>query len=225
MSPSISENLAFQALSLAVAGIYCLMLHSFRSQVRVCLKGLVNLSASDLAQMENRSTYDRFSAIAMGLGALSLGLGAVKVAATGGVAAAIAAGGELWLPAVATIGIAAVAVATALVQAGVVRIAGALTLSGKFVVRVVQIKKNHLSALSLLLVPIVTVWTGENPVRDTVTAYLFAAAIITIAVSMTVHTLGAFIKQKVSVLVWFLYLCTVESFPVCALVLAATRNV
>jgi hypothetical protein len=49
--------------------------------------------------------------------------------------------------------------------------------------------------------------------------------VIATVLMFAVHTLMMFVKQKVSVLVWFLYLCAVEFFPVSLVVLLAARNV
>ncbi|MDR2912798.1 MAG: DUF4271 domain-containing protein [Alistipes sp.] len=115
-------------------------------------------------------------------------------------------------------GVAGAIVVLALVQAGVMMAAGGLTLSGRFVGAVIRIKKNCISALSLLIVPVVAVWSGVNPMRDEIAGWIFAGVVAVVASMFVAHTLVGFVKQKVSLLVWFLYLCAVEIVPVWAIV-------
>ena len=131
----------------------------------------------------------------------------------------------LWV-APATVGVVALfTVCVVLIEAGVLKIAGRITFSEKFVGEVIRTKKNSLAALSMLTAPLVAVWTGVNPTRDRWIVYLFITMIVVAAILFIVHTLRGFIKQKVSLLVWFLYLCTVEIFPVYAATLAVIKNV
>ncbi len=234
-------NMAFQALSLVVPGMFCWMIYTFRAQAAECLKSVVKFSTRDEGSVENKRMYDNFLGVAMLTGALAAGLGVVKIisamlaAGTGtpgtiqwkvaDLAGTTGIGGmPVWILPAAALAVSVLAAAVVLAGVGVLKAAGSLTLSGKFTDEVVRMKKNWLAACSVLMVPLVAVWSGVNPMRDTIVAYLFVAVVVALCCLFVVHTLRGFLKQKVSVLVWFLYLCTVEIFPVCALVLAATRN-
>jgi hypothetical protein len=240
--PLTLGNIAFQGLSLTVLGVFCWMIYTFRAQAAECLGRVVAFSDKERGGIEHKRLYDRFTGIAMTLGALSAGLGAVKVAAAGLAAGtgtpgtwqwALAdlagtdgiAGMPRWIPAAAALAVALVVVGIVLVGVGVLKAAGGVTLSGKFVTAIVQTKRKWLAAASMLAVPLVAVWTGINPVRDTVVAYLIAGVVVILFVLFALHTLRGFLKQNVSLLVWFLYLCTVELIPVCAVALAAAKNV
>ncbi len=240
--PVTFGNIAFQALSLAVVGGWCWMVYAFRAQAAECLASTVSFSSGEGAGVENKRMYDRFLAAAITLGALSAGLGAVKVAAAmlaggtgtpgtvewrlaGLTGTAGVAGLPVWVAVVAVFAVALAVAAVVLVEVGMIRAAGGITLSGKFAGAIVQTKKNWMAAASLTVVPLVAAWTGVNPVRDEAIAYVIAGVAITLAVMFVIQTLRGFIKQKVSLLVWFLYLCTVEIFPVCAVVVAAMQNI
>jgi integral membrane sensor domain MASE1 len=82
-----------------------------------------------------------------------------------------------------------------------------------------------MAAFTLITLPLVVMWSGVNPARDRWIAYLIGGVIVTFAILFTIQTLGGFLRQKVSLLVWFLYLCTVEISPLCAVVLVVARNV
>jgi hypothetical protein len=234
----LSENMAFEALSLVVIGVFCWTLYYFRAEAWGCLRSMVDFSSVEKgAPVENKLMYGRFQGVAMMLGALSLGLAAVKADSIGGALAVVGSGsgsggsvgsvvgsGGLFdgmgpeMVAVAAMGVAGAIVVLALVQAGVMMAAGGLTLSGRFVGAVIRIKKNCISALSLLIVPVVAVWSGVNPMRDEIAGWIFAGVVAVVASMFVAHTLVGFVKQKVSLLVWFLYLCAVEIVPVWAIV-------
>ncbi|MDR1671050.1 MAG: DUF4271 domain-containing protein [Alistipes sp.] len=242
--PVTFTNIAFQALSLGVLGVFCWMIYTFRAQALHCLVSAVTLKTADAASQGSgdKQRYDNFYGVAMTLGALSVGMGTVKITATALAAGTGTPGTIQWrlaglagtagiegLPAwtaiVAVMAVALMAAVVVMAQIGLLKAAGGVTLSQKFVGNIVLTKKNWLAAASMFTVPPVAVWTGVNPERDRVTAYVFAIVIVTLAALFIVHTLRGFMKQKVSVLVWFLYLCTVEIFPICAVVLAATKSV
>lgn len=240
--PTVLGNIAFQALSLGVLGVFCWMIHAFRAQAVECLRSTVKFSGQEGGGVENKRLYDRFLNFAMALGALSAGLVVVKAGAalhcegtvTPGIrrwhlaelaGTSFPAGIPAWVAPAAVFAVAAVAACIALAEMGVLKAAGSLTLSKTFTTVIVQLKRNWLAAASILLVPLAAVWTGMNPVRDTIVAYLIATIMVALFLLFVVHTLNGFLKQKVSLLVWFLYLCTVEIFPVCAVALAATKSI
>jgi hypothetical protein len=240
--PVTLGNIAFQAISLIVSGAFCWMIYTFRAQAAECFKGVFKFSSRDATGVENKRLYDNFLGVAMTLGAFSAALGIVKVTAamlasgtgtpgtiqwrlaglagTDGIA-----GMPSWVVPTAVVAVAVVTALVVLAEMGALKAAGAITLSTKFADAIIRMKRNWLALLSLMLTPLVAVWTGVNPERDTIVAYLFVVVAIILCGLFVAHTLRGFIKQKVSLLVWFLYLCTVEIFPVCAIVVAATKFV
>jgi hypothetical protein len=239
--PITIGNIAFQAISLIVLGAFCWMIYAFRAQATECLKGVVKFSLRDgTDHVDNKQQYDSFLGVAMTLGAFSVALGIVKIAAwllTAGTGtpgtiqwnlAGLAgtegiAGVSLWILPIVVIAVAALATLVVLAEMGILRVAGAITFGEKFAEAIIQMKKNWLAALALFLTPLVAVWTGINPARDTVSAYILAIVTIALCSLFIIHTLRGFIKQKVSLLIWFLYLCTVEIFPVCAIVVTIAK--
>jgi hypothetical protein len=243
--PVTLTNIAFQALSLGVLAAFCWMIYAFRTQTVECLTRALTFPSGDGGEKigkGDKQLYDNFIVVSMTLGAISIGLVTVKLTAAALTAGTGIPGTLQWrlaglagtagiegLPswvAVAAVGaVAAVVVTVVMAQTGLLKAAGGITLSQKFTDAIVLMKKNWLAAASLFTVPLATVWTGMNPVRDRVAAYIFAGVIVTLAALFVAHTLSGFLKQKVSLLVWFLYLCTVEIFPVCALVLTAIKSI
>ncbi len=222
------ENIAFQALSMAVLGAFCWMVYAYRGQVGRCLKSTVAFSHATNPRPDAVAVYDRFLTTALTLGALSAGVAAAKVASVtpGGMTlweSSVGLAPMLVAPAVAG-AVALAVVVVEVVEVAILKAAGGLTFARKFTDEVIAIKKNWMAATSILTVPLVAMWTGVNPGRDGIVAYALVGVIVTTAVLFVTHTLQGFIRQKVSLLVWFLYLCTVEILPVCAVMLAVARN-
>jgi hypothetical protein len=239
---SILANIPFQALSLAVLGVWCLTIYRFRGEVMQCFGELFATSHRERDRIGSKRLYGAFPAVAMTLGAVSVGLAVVKVGATALSAGTGTPGTWQWrvadmagtsgiagipswvAPAVALV-VALGVVCVVLVEVGILKMAGWVTVSGIFTRAIVQTKRNTLSAASMLLVPLVAVWSGVNPVRDTIVGYIIVAVAVALSVLFAMNTLRAFIRQKVSVLIWFLYLCTVEIFPLAAALLMVSRSV
>jgi hypothetical protein len=239
--PITSGNIAFQVLSLVLLGLFCWIVYNFRAQMVECLKSVIKLHGRDEGGVENKQMYDRFLGAAAFIGALAAGLGVAKfiaatlTAGTGGpgsiqwIVADMAgttgiAGVAVWLVPAMAIAVSLIAVLIALTSMGALKAAGGLTLSGKFTDEVIRTKKNWLAACSVFLVPLVLVWSGANPTRDTIIGYLFVILAFSLCGLFVATTFRAFMGQKVSVLIWFLYLCAIEIFPVGVVVLAVTGN-
>ncbi len=216
-------NIVFQGLSFVVLGAFCWMVYTYRGQAGRCLRSTMVFWRTSNQRPGAAAVYDNFLAVALTIGALSTGLAAVKATVMMPEAEGLA-GMPAWVAPMATVVVALVAVVVVLVEVWTVKAAGKLTFSSKFADEIVGIKKNWMAAASILTVPLVAMWTGVTPERDAIITYLLACVMVTIAVLFTIHTLRGFIRQKVSLLVWFLYLCTVEIFPVCAVMLAVARN-
>jgi hypothetical protein len=240
--PITLGNIAFQALALGLLGAYCWAVYTFRQELRQCLRMTATLSHGANLRPEVAGRYDTFLSVAIALGALSAGVAAVKITAlllahgtgtpgtiqwrlAGMAGTAGLAGVPMWVAPAAAVAVAAVTVGVLMAGVGVLKASGRLTLSEDFTDEIARTKKNWMAAASMLTLPLVAMWTGINPERDGAIAYLFGVVTVTLTVLFVVQTLRGFIRQKVSLLVWFLYLCTVEIFPLCAVIVVVARNV
>ena len=155
-------------------------------------------------------------------GLLFLGVAAVKYSDTlmpGRLAASIPQGAALvfsLLVSLASLGIAAY-------QTIAVRLAGALTHSQPFIAQLMLLKRTCFALGMILISPPLLLFAlcpqGTGGVWFCIIAVELAAA----AVLYLKETLNLFLSKKVSILHWFLYLCTVEVFPVSLLWLLAVR--
>ena len=202
--PPLAENALFQSFVLLLAATYAMLLYRNLGDVRTLLGRISRDAATGKRFSEDPggSGYSRFLNIATAIGLLFLGVAAVKYGDTlmpGRLAASIPQGAALifsLLVSLASLGIAAY-------QTIAVRLAGALTLSQPFIAQ-----------LLFALCP-----QGTGGVWFCIIAVELAAA----AVLYLKETLNLFLSKKVSILHWFLYLCTVEVFPVSLLWLLAVR--
>ena len=104
-----------------------------------------------------------------------------------------------------------------------VRLAGALTLSQPFIAQLMLLKRTCFALGMILISPPLLLFAlcpqGTGGVWFCIIAVELAAA----AVLYLKETLNLFLSKKVSILHWFLYLCTVEVFPVSLLWLLVAR--
>jgi hypothetical protein len=238
----IAGNIAFQGLSLAVLGVWCWMVYAFRGPSGRCLKTTVTFLKTSQPRPEAAVVYDNFLRVALALGAMTVGLAVVKLTSrllaegtgipgtmqwelAGWAGPAGLDGLPIWIAPAAVVAVALAGTVLEMVEIGVLKAAGGLTLSSKFTDEIVRIKKNWIAAVSILSLPLVVTWSGVNPERDRWIAYIFGGVIVIFAVLFSIQTMRGFIRQKVSLLVWFLYLCTVEIFPLGTIVLVVARNI
>lgn len=115
------------------------------------------------------------------------------------------------------------ALGVAAYQAIAVRLAGTLTLSQPFIAQLMLLKRTYFALGVVLISPPLLLFAlcpqGTGGVWFCIVAIELTAA----AVLYLKETLNLFLSKKVSILHWFLYLCTVEVFPISLLWLLAVR--
>ena len=209
---------------LLLAATYAMLLYRNLGDVRTLLGRISRDAATGKRFSEDPggSGYSRFLNIATAIGLLFLGVAAVKYGDTlmpGRLAASIPQGAALifsLLVSLASLGVAAY-------QTIAVRLAGALTLSQPFIAQLMLLKRTCFALGMILISPPLLLFAlcpqGTGGVWFCIIAVELAAA----AVLYLKETLNLFLSKKVSILHWFLYLCTVEVFPVSLLWLLAVR--
>ena len=222
--PPLAENALFQSFVLLLAATYAMLLYRNLGDVRTLLGRISRDAATGKRFSEDPggSGYSRFLNIATAIGLLFLGVAAVKYGDTlmpGRLAASIPQCAALifsLLVSLASLGIAAY-------QTIAVRLAGALTLSQPFIAQLMLLKRTCFALGMILISPPLLLFAlcpqGTGGVWFCIIAVELAAA----AALYLKETLNLFLSKKVSILHWFLYLCTVEVFPVSLLWLLAVR--
>ncbi len=113
--------------------------------------------------------------------------------------------------------------AIALAQIGLLRVAGAVTLSQPVTSQLITLKINYFALGTFVLsVPILLFLLTP---RDTALTAVYAIAIggAILGAMFVRETLMLFVSRKIPILHWFLYLCTVEIFPVSLVWLHLTK--
>lgn len=222
--PSLTDNAVFQGFVLLLAAAYALLLYRNLGDVHTLLGRISRdtLQGKRLTDEAAGNGFPRFLNIATATGMLFMGVATVKY-------------GELLLPgpfaamfphyAVPALGLLALfaTAVLALFQWLVVRAAGVLTLSQSFAAQLVQLKKTYFSLLVIVTSPALLLFALCPGGSGVVWCWVVAAQLFVTAVVYLAETLRLFLSKKVSILHWFLYLCTVEIFPISLLWLLAAR--
>ncbi|MCI7307037.1 DUF4271 domain-containing protein [Alistipes senegalensis] len=220
---SLTENAAFQSFVLLLAAIYAMLLYRNLGDVRTLLDRISRDTATGqrLSEEPGGSGFSRFLNIATTIGMLFMGVMAVKYGDSlmPSQLETLSHGAVLALSLQAT----AACYGVVLYQMTVVRLTGAVTLSQPFISQLVLLKRTYFSlgvivtSPALLLFALCPRGTGN---------VWFCIIIIELAITAGLYlreTLNLFITKKISILHWFLYLCTVEIFPISLLWLLSVR--
>lgn len=221
---SLTENAVFQSFVLLLAATYAMLLYRNLGDVRTLLDRISRDTATGqrLSEDPGGSGFSRFLNIATTIGMLFMGVMVVKY-------------GDSLMPswfgetlphgAVLALSLLATAACCGVVayQMAVVRLAGAVTISQPFISQLVLLKRTYF-ALGVIVTSPVLLLFALCP-RGTGGVW-FCIIIIELAITAGLYlreTLNLFITKKISILHWFLYLCTVEIFPISLLWLLSVR--
>lgn len=189
----------------------------------------INLLSSGAGRSERLydGMYDSqrsFSWSSLLLGLLFAGVASVRAvahaAASGAEAAVIPSAVVLWaVPAAA-----AMLCASAAYQWFMLRLAGEVTVSQPFASALLNTRKLYFRLAELLLTPAVVLYALCPPGSGKFFAWLIALQVAIVAIMFFRETILLFMSKKLSIFHWFLYLCTVEIFPLSLLCLLALRS-
>lgn len=221
---SLTENAVFQGFVLLLAATYILMLYHHPGDIRGLLTRISRDTAGDrrLTEEPGASGFSRFLNLVTAVGILFMGVAVVKYGDSlmpRQLAEILPHGAVLVLSLLVSFA----CVVLAGLQLIAVRAAGAVTISQEFVSRLILLKRIYFSLGVIVASPALLlfalcprgtggVWFCAVAIGLTVTAFLYLK-----------ETFRLFLVKKISVLHWFLYLCTVEIFPVSFLWLLAAR--
>lgn len=118
---------------------------------------------------------------------------------------------------------AAVFIATAAFQIVLLWITGRVTVSRQLIAALLYVKELYFGFALFLLTPALLLYALCPPGEGRLLAAVVAAEVLFVAVLFLRETILLFMAKKVSILHWFLYLCTVEIFPATFFCLAAVR--
>lgn len=221
---SLTDNAVFQGFVLLLAATYAMLLYRNLGDVRTLLDRISRDTATGqrLSEDPGGSGFSRFLNIATAIGMLFMGVMVVKYGDSlmpSQLGETLSHGAVLALSLLATAACCGVVV----YQLTAVRLAGAVTLSQPFISQLILLKRTYFSLAVIVTSPALLlfalcprgtggVWFCIIIIELTVTAILYLR-----------EAVNLFIAKKISILHWFLYLCTVEIFPISLLWLLTVR--
>lgn len=223
--PLPTDNAPFQGFVLLLAVLYAVLLYSNLGDIGTLLSRAFHEASSRkrFSEDSGSSGFSRFLHITTAIGLLFSGLLAVKFAGwtlAGRMTELFAGAAPLVLSLATTLAAGAVV----LYQHLVLGAAGAITVSRPFVAQIILLKRTYFSLAVVIIAPVLLlhVLCDEDSGRIWLLIGLAEAAVT--AILYLKETLSLFLSKNFSILHWFLYLCTVELFPVSLLWLLITRG-
>ncbi len=225
----LTDNAGFQALVLLLAAVYGVLLARRVQEAGVLSGPLARNRASaerlvDDSPVNNIGRLRRFASL---LGLCLVGMAAVRsvdlllpdiVPDTLPASLSPFAGSALW------IGATLVMALVGSYQAAVLLLAGALTLTRPFVGQLLHLRRRLFTSLLLVFAPSLLFFAVAPPGTERFWGIVAVAVSVITSVVYVVGSLHLFLSKKISILYWFLYLCTVEIFPLSLLWLLAGRG-
>ena len=118
---------------------------------------------------------------------------------------------------------AALFAALAAYQYSVLTLTGAVTVSLPFTNALNRIKSLYFHLAAVVLTPVLLLWALMPAAEGRNAGIIMAAMSLCIVLAFLRETFLLFLSKKLSIYHWFLYLCTVEAFPVSLVCLVAAK--
>ena len=201
-----------------------MLLYRNLGDIRLLLTRISHDTATGERLMEDPggSGFSRFLNIATAIGILFVGVITVKYGDSlipDSLIGTIPQGAVLALSLLATFA----CLCVGLFQRAVVRLAGAVTLSQPFVSQLMLLKRTYFTLGVIVTVPALLLFALCPRGTGGVWFCIIVIELLATAFLYLRETLNLFLSKKISILHWFLYLCTVEVFPISLLWLLTVR--
>ena len=223
-APSLTDNAVFQSFVLLLAATYAILLYRNLGDIRLLLTRVSHDTATGKRLMEDPggSGFSHFLNVATAIGILFVGVMTVKYGDSlipDSLIETLPQGAVLALSLLATFACLCVGI----FQRGVVRLAGAVTLSQPFVSQLMLLKRTYFTLGVLVTVPALLLFALCPRGTGDVWFCIIVIELLATVFLYLRETLNLFLSKKISILHWILYLCTVEIFPISLIGLLAAR--
>lgn len=208
----------FQALLLLLGIVYLLLLsHHLGNIYTLLLQTTSRTAVLRPSDPRSGSSFTAFQRLSIVIGMLFVGLLGMRLAAPQSFAPNVP---QVTFSLLISAGVGTVL----LLQNGMLRLAGAITVTQEFTNELIATKRSLLALGALLLPPTLLCYilTPAGSGAGWLIAILAETAIVLFLFLKA--TLSLFVSKKVSIFHWILYLCTVEIFPISLLWLLIARN-
>ena len=222
--PPLAENAVFQSFVLLLAATYAMLLYRNLGDIRLLLTRVSHDTATGKRLMEDPggSGFSHFLNTATAIGVLFVGVMTVKYGDSlipDSLIETIPQGAVLALSLLATFA----CLCVGLFQRGVVRLAGAVTLSQPFVSQLILLKRTYFTLGVIVTIPALLLFALCPRGTGDVWFCIIVIELLATVFLYLRETLNLFLSKKISILHWILYLCIVEIFPISLLGLLAAR--
>lgn len=214
-----AADTALQAFLLLLGVFYVLLLSNHLGNVYTLFMRATSGTATPhrTPDLRGGSNYIPFLNLAVVVGVLFAGILCMRLAAPIAFAAPVP---QLAL----SLAVSAAFAAILLLQTGMLRLAGAVTLQQEFIAELNGVKRTSLALYSILLPPALLCY-ALTPVGSGATwIYVILAETAIVLFLFLKESSALFAAKKVSIFHWILYLCIVELFPVSLLWLLIARR-
>ena len=221
----LTSDAPFQIFVLVLACLYSMLLYYNLSDIKSLLSRISRNSGNrhqDVFEESSGSSFSRFLNITTTLGVLFVGIIVVKYGdqlISGTILAQLPYGAALTLSLLVT----AICALIIGLQWVFLHLVGLITISKQFIAQIQQIRQIYFSLSAIIIAPTLLLFALCNPQEGKIWFFLI---LIELAITLLLYIreiLNLFISKKISILHWFLYLCTVEIFPISLLWLLATK--
>lgn len=219
----LCDSAIYQIIVLCCFLGYCFLAYYFRGYIGDLISAVRSKLFEDKLLNEQSYTFTLFMNCVMVLGLICFGVVTIKyvdILVGSQVAYALPAWGVHLLAPIVSVAVTLIAIYQRIVVVGV----GKLTFTGQFTDRLLYLKKLLFSIYIIISLPIVMLLALNNSPMQNVFSYLFLGTTIILIIFALYKTYALFIEQNVSILHWFLYLCSVEIFPISLFVLIVLKN-
>ncbi len=219
---SLIENAPYQILLLGVVLIYAALLHRYFGEAKALLVRIVRDMFGRAQATSNLNFGGRYSYIVMVAGALFMGVLVVKfvdISAPNITDEHLYFGGSVGLSTLFMV----LFILLGIYQRIVGWVVGAVTLSRPFIKALESLRAIYSIAAVATLTPLFMLYILSS---DSLSSPILYPIIIVLCIYLFLYLkegANLFISKKVSLLHWFLYLCTVEILPISLIWLTITR--
>lgn len=220
-----TDNASFQCFVLALAAVYAILIYRNFNDIAALLSRLFHDASPGkrLTEESGNSGFTHFLRITNIIGLLALGLPVVKFG--GGMIPRIPDGllaDNIML--ILSIATSLAAGAVMLYQRLVLQSAGAITVSQPFIAQLMQLKRTCFALAVVFALPVLLLFVLTTAETGKIWLYLFLAESALAIILYLKESLALFLSKNFSILHWFLYLCTVDVFPISLIWLLITRE-
>lgn len=224
--PRLTDELPFQGLVLLLTLLFGLLLYRNPGDMRA-LVGRVAFERRNSERTSDESGnagFTRFLNIALALGFLLAGVTAVRLCDRPDIAQELLSmGNGSTLSLLLALGVGLLFLLVYLYGILLLRAVGGVTLTSGFTTQLIRIKRGYAALGAIILAPVILLFALSPLGSDTIWAGLLTAGWLITFLLYLRETFALFISKKVSILLWILYLCAVEIFPVTLLWLLVVR--